>query len=702
MGIFGRRKKRQEQERGAAEGIDLGGGTRLVLDASPAEIRQLTQQFRAGAEGGDAGSMERLAMFLEYQGNLAEAIEWRERAAGLGEVDAATWLADRLLKQNKHAEAVEYLRIAARGGHISCAYNLGMILATSNQPEEAAKWLLRAAEAGHEGAGKALNTDAGRIRAMREAVAQAVARAEQGDAAAAHEAAIGYLELLEEEPAEHWMAVGAERGNADCAWELALRERERGARARSLELLRIAAGGGHARAAAIEGLWLLADGDEEGAEASLRPLADAGNWVARYNLLAVIQHRAGVQPGAPSGMTDEMWELLDRAWVGARQAVAPLIEAGNWEEAESLLRIPAEGGDPAAQEALAEVLLSSGDPRRAPEAEALRRRAQALRGARPAAKPSGRGASGRDAALPMFSAEQGRDFRDLVRESFASYDVTVTVRGEVATDTQGRQFGLSELARACAERPGGRAEWPDEVNLQVGQLLMAFSGPLGVERLSRDELLPALYPMLVADETLPETYERAGEGIGPEVLPGLREQIALNSREGVHTLSAEGIAGLGEIGQVRARARANLVASMGVDEYEVLQHPGGGVFHVITGSTPFIASLVLVLEDLVRATTGQPIPPDGALVAMPARHQLLFHPIRDVTVLTAMDGIARYAEATHARSTGALSPDVHWWRDGRLTTLTGRDGDGFVLWDEDGEFTAMLERLDQVNRKPRG
>ena len=144
MGMFGRKKKQPA-------GLDIGGGTRLHIEASPQEIKRMVKDLRGRAEAGDVEAMADLGRMLEYQGKVEEAMRWHQQAAVAGDVDSAAWLADRLLKNGQITTGLDYLRLAARGGHLSATFNLGAILLSQDEnSEEGARWMLRAAEAGHQ------------------------------------------------------------------------------------------------------------------------------------------------------------------------------------------------------------------------------------------------------------------------------------------------------------------------------------------------------------------------------------------------------------------------------------------------------------------------------------------------------------------------------------------------------------------------
>lgn len=76
----------------------------------------------------------------------------------------------------------------------------------------------------------------------------------------------------------------------------------------------------------------------------------------------------------------------------------------------------------------------------------------------------------------------------------------------------------------------------------------------------------------------------------------------------------------------------------------------GSHFDVLTGGSYFIASLALVLDEVVRRYTKDAPAPDGILVTLPHRHQLAFHVIRDRSVAphcTPWPGSPPWASSSH-------------------------------------------------------
>ncbi|WP_432037424.1 immunity 49 family protein [Streptomyces cucumeris] len=257
-----------------------------------------------------------------------------------------------------------------------------------------------------------------------------------------------------------------------------------------------------------------------------------------------------------------------------------------------------------------------------------------------------------DPGLPMLTAAQAAYLRALA----APY----------AQD--GHDHPLGNLADVCRRAP--EAEWPGLVAAHFAALRQASQGGESAE-----ELLRGAYVRLLPVESLtPELADALR--YARVVADGLVLAYALDGPTSVRILTDADVerAGFEELGQA---AYTNL-ARVPVDHEELLIE-GRARVHTVRGDSPFVAAKALVLSDLAREVVGEPLPEGGALVVVPNRHHLAYHPIADGSVADALNGLAAYALGAHEDGPGALSPRVYWWHRGRLTSLTDIDHDTRTL-----------------------
>ncbi|MCX5386330.1 hypothetical protein [Streptomyces sp. NBC_00083] len=293
----------------------------------------------------------------------------------------------------------------------------------------------------------------------------------------------------------------------------------------------------------------------------------------------------------------------------------------------------------------------------------------------------------RDFEFGFFSQDEGARFRALVREAFAELGLEVTVYPDSVKDSGGRRFGLGNLAAVCHNEPRGPRVWPELIRRHVGMVLRTMDAPSALDTMPPDQIRAQLYPRVISGDGLdPQSF-----GYARSVAPGLYEILALDLPESVMMLTDEALEPLGKVPDLRDMALRNL-RELPVEGHERVKGDDGAHFDIVVGDSFYTASRVLALESVVRQVAGQEIPPDGALVAMPFRHQLAFHVIRDSGMVLALNAMASFAASGYEDTPGAISPYVYWWRGGTLTQLSDRDGEGLriVVGDEFGE---LLERL---------
>ncbi|MCP2335386.1 hypothetical protein [Actinomadura rupiterrae] len=210
--------------------------------------------------------------------------------------------------------------------------------------------------------------------------------------------------------------------------------------------------------------------------------------------------------------------------------------------------------------------------------------------------------------------------------------------------------------------------------------------------MAEDGLRGRLYGMLLPADELAEPPEDV-----PEPLPGLHLVMALAGDEGLDEASLNA---LGEPEEQWELAFQNL-SGMPVGKHEVVHADKGGTYHVMTGPNAFTASRVLVLDDVARQLTGQPIPAAGALFSIPDKFHVLLHPIEGGTVLTALAAMAEDTAALFSASESRLSPHIYWWREGESEQLTRINGQSLTFAFPE-EFRTMLGDIPEPVDDPVG
>ncbi|HET6625558.1 MAG TPA: hypothetical protein VFG63_04150 [Nocardioidaceae bacterium] len=205
-----------------------------------------------------------------------------------------------------------------------------------------------------------------------------------------------------------------------------------------------------------------------------------------------------------------------------------------------------------------------------------------------------------------------------------------------------------------------------------------------------DDVLSRVLPRLMGTSALPGDW-RQRFGYGKRLAADLVELLAVDLPEAVTLLTDADVERFGHEALTTA-AYDNLRAKP-LESHEVIGHGEDGDLHTIEGESHFIASRLLVLEDLLQETVGERIWDFGVVVSMPVPNQLVFHPIQDLGVQEAITAMSTLTAANFDESTGGVSPYVYWWQRGALTQLTELAEDGQPRLIDNAELAATLDEL---------
>lgn len=261
----------------------------------------------------------------------------------------------------------------------------------------------------------------------------------------------------------------------------------------------------------------------------------------------------------------------------------------------------------------------------------------------------------------MLTVPQAERLSGLAVDHFIRQGRRTTVGGGIVVHEDGRQNPLTSLAHRC--RDIAEEHWPAVVEEYFRRLDSVGRGGEDAEGLLRNTYLRLLPDDALADIADGFRYVRP-------VSEGLLAALALDAPETVRILGDADVASAGAE-ELWAAGRANVLAE--AVEYEAMNGPSGAALHSVYGDSHFVAAKALVLPELVRELTGRELPENGALVVVPTRHLLAFHPIVDGTVVDAVNELGAYALRAYQDGPGSLSPRLYWWHQGRLVCLTAFD-----------------------------
>jgi hypothetical protein len=122
-------------------------------------------------------------------------------------------------------------------------------------------------------------------------------------------------------------------------------------------------------------------------------------------------------------------------------------------------------------------------------------------------------------------------------------------------------------------------------------------------------------------------------------------------------------------------------------ETHVQEHQGARIV-LLAGDSYYAATWAIWAGEL-----DAPASEHGAIVAVPHRHAVLVHAIRDLSVVPALGHMAQIAASMHAEGPGSISSSVYWWRDGRFDRVEITVTDGNMSIAPSDELLAVLNSL---------
>jgi hypothetical protein len=224
------------------------------------------------------------------------------------------------------------------------------------------------------------------------------------------------------------------------------------------------------------------------------------------------------------------------------------------------------------------------------------------------------------------------------------------------------QIGILNLAQRC--RMVDRSDWPAVIAEHLSSLLSLTGRDLDALAADFEQVREILRIRLYADESMGGmTPEPEGPVLRP-LATGILLGLVYDFPDSVASVSD------GQLGEwplaeddVLTIARANTLAERPPARQTV---PGadGSTFEGMMGESFYVASRVLGLRALIPADNVS-----GALVGVPNRHVLLWHPIVDLRAVSAMTTMASVIQKMFRDGPGSISNQLYWWKNDALIHL---------------------------------
>lgn len=293
-----------------------------------------------------------------------------------------------------------------------------------------------------------------------------------------------------------------------------------------------------------------------------------------------------------------------------------------------------------------------------------------------------------DQDLTFLTRAEADEVRRLVRATFAARGREVDVFGGHVRDDHGTKFTLWNVAATCHANRARRRSWPKIIDEHVRRVTEAAGGQ-PFRGLSAAQALSRTYARILAADALPDWH---GYSYVRELAPGLKEALSLDCPETVAFFGDAEVERFGGAEDLRRAGLANLRA-LPVEHIRRLHAPDGGGFTVVHGESIYTSARALVMPDLIARAGGPADLSNGVLVGMASRYQVAVHPIRDATVLSSLQHMAKFTALGYQDTPGPLSPHVFWWHDGQWEQLTAINADNGIVVTVSDEFASILEEV---------
>ena len=299
----------------------------------------------------------------------------------------------------------------------------------------------------------------------------------------------------------------------------------------------------------------------------------------------------------------------------------------------------------------------------------------------------------RDASAPdwadFFEGDDFQTFVALIEAELRRLQIPFELgAGTVRVEFEGQTpqlLGLQNLAQLCHREP--RESWPVTIADHFQNVLRSQQEGAEITALAADlaRVRTLLKIRIYGGSPGGEAMERM---VCRPLAEGLIAALVYDLPSSVCSVDRDATAAWGLDDDALFDLALQNVGNEPAPSRRTVDLGGGAQLTAILGETFFTASQALCLQDFLDAPA-----PHGALVALPHRHCLLFHPIRDGKVIAAVNGIIPMAFGMFREGPGSISPSLYWWQAGRFTLLPSEMTEAHMTFTPPDAFVAVLEKL---------
>ena len=227
-------------------------------------------------------------------------------------------------------------------------------------------------------------------------------------------------------------------------------------------------------------------------------------------------------------------------------------------------------------------------------------------------------------------------------------------------------FGMANLAQMCNLHP--REEWPQLIDEFLVNLIRTATEPVKAPTFEEAKaiLKLRLFPLDLGDAVKLYTFPLNDQ---------FKSALALDYPDRVASISSETVQEWGVSADELFDIGMQNVWDEGRPDEQEIEIPDLGKIQVLTGDSFFTATQALTLDRYLI-----PMPEQGALVAVPSRHSVLYVPLTSQKRAHMLNGLQWIAGRMYEEGPGSISPRVFWWIDGAMIAIDLEDTtEGMIL-----------------------
>jgi hypothetical protein len=284
----------------------------------------------------------------------------------------------------------------------------------------------------------------------------------------------------------------------------------------------------------------------------------------------------------------------------------------------------------------------------------------------------------------FFTGDQYREFLDVVHADLDRRGTPYTIdNGQVRISGSEQSFGLANLAQFA--HGTDREQWPQLVATHFSRLQSTTGRDTGALAADFDQVKAILRVRLLADQTMGGMAPGDLAGSRPYA-PGILLMLVYDFPDSTRSVPPDHLEGW--------PLDADAVWDIAIDNVRLEPQPireemsaKGGSFTMAVGDSFYVASRAL------RLAAELPPGTSDAVFATPNRHVLLWHAIRDLSVVGAMSGMTSIASRSFLEGPGSISDQLYWWHDGEVVHLPVRAQGEKIAFTPPDAFVEFLNTL---------